>query len=168
MRKMLTLVLMGLMLFGLAGSALAVGDGADNKQARTEKAANQIKVKELLNYDQLLSLREEGQASREQIKAENQQIKELIQAAKTANNKEILPVIKAQRSANQSLRADLKNLRESQKGNWEAMKVARQAQDQAQMQSILDQIIITREAINTKIAAINAAQDQFIQALQGK
>ncbi|PKM78789.1 MAG: hypothetical protein CVU90_00515 [Firmicutes bacterium HGW-Firmicutes-15] len=167
MRKMLTLVLMGLMLFGLAGSALAVEVGADN-QSRIEKAADKVKVKELLNYDQLLSLREEGKANREQIKADNQQIKELIQAAKAAKNEEILPVIKEQRSANQALKADLKTLRESQKGNWEAMKAARQAQDQVQMQSIMDQIISVREAINTNLVEISADKVQFIEVLQGR
>lgn len=166
MRKMLTLLLMGLMLFGVAGSALAVGEGTDNKQARIEKA-NQVKVKELLNYDQLLSLRAEGKANRELIKADNQKVKELIQAAKAAQNKEILPVIKEQRSAGQALKADLKTLWETQKDNWVAMKVSRQAQDQAQMQGIMDQMISTREAINTKLVEMNTAKLEFIKVLQG-
>lgn len=165
MRKMLTVLLVGLMLFGLAASALAMGDGSSNKQARIEQAANKIKVKNLQGYDLLLSLREEGKANRERIKANQQQVKELIQAAREAKNKEILPVIKAQRSANQVLRADLKTLWESQKGNWEAMKADRQAQDQVQMQSIMDQIISTRQLINAKLVEIKTAQELFIQAL---
>lgn len=167
MKKMLSLLLTGIMMFSLIATTLAASETPGGKQANVNRAANQIKVKDLQGYDQLLQLREEGKATREQIKADKQELKGLIKAAKDGQNEAALPIIKEYRADLQGLRAELQSLRATQLGNWETMKVARQAGDQTQMQTIMDQIISTRQALNAQLLEIKTTVDQFNQALQG-
>jgi hypothetical protein len=167
MKKMLILVLTGIMLLGLTATTLAASDPSGGKAAKVDKADSQIKVKDLQGYDQLLQLREEGKATRDEIKADKQQLKDLIKAAKDTKNADALPIIKQYRSELQGLRDELKSLRTTQQGNWEAMKTARQAGDQSQMQAIMDQILNTRQALNAQLVNVKTSVEEFIQALQG-
>lgn len=166
MKKILTLLLAGIMLLSFTAVTLAAGDASGGKQAQENKTS-QIKVKDLQGYDELLQLREEGKATREQIKAGKQDLKDLLKAAKDTQNEAALPIIKEYRANLQGLRTDLQTLRTTQKSNWETMKTARQAGDQTQMESILEGIISTRQALNAKLVEIETSVDQFIQALQG-
>ena len=166
MKKLIILLLTGIMLLGLASTTLAASDAAGGKQVKVDKTESQFKVKELQGYDQLLKLREDGKATMEQIKTDKQPLKDLIKAAKDTKNTAALPIIKQYRSDLQGLRDELKSLRTTQQGNWAAMKTARQAGDQTQMQTIMDQIVSTRQALNTQLLKVKTTADQFIQALQ--
>lgn len=155
MKKILSLALAGLMSVAITGSAFA----ADGTTAK-------IKVKDLSGYQQLLDLRETGKSTRDQIRSEGQDIKGQVQAARQDKNKDALAGVRSLRPALKQLRVELKDLWTTQKGNWQAMKEARQAQDQTRMESILSQILSTRQAINDKLTQIKAVEDQIVQALQ--
>lgn len=156
MKKILGIALAGMMVLGFTGSALA---------AEPTEAAK-IKVKDLPGYQQLVTLRSEGKAIREQIKNERQQIKTLIQQAKQDKNKEVLQNVKALRPDVKQLRDELMQLRETQKANHVTLKEARQANDHARVENILNQIVSTRQEINAKLTQIKSEADQLLLALQ--
>ncbi|MFZ5652348.1 MAG: hypothetical protein ACOY4I_16065 [Bacillota bacterium] len=167
MKRIIVMVLAAIMIFTLAGAAFAEGtDGvAAPLPGNTEKVKHP-RVKDLQGHDQLLQLREEGKAIREEIKADHQQIKSLAQAARQSKNKEDLNAVKPYRETLKQLHSDLKGLRAAQKANWEEMKAARQADDVARMQSVMNKIISTRQSINANLQEIENTLDRIIQALQ--
>lgn len=168
MKKILVLLVAVLMVFGLVGAAFAESGSAGEPQPAAENAAkvHHPKVKDLQGFDQLIQLRAEGKATRDQIKANHDQLKSLVQAARQSKNKQALEALKPFKSTLKQQHADMKALGTTQKGNWEAMKEARQANNEAQMQTILNQIISTRQTINSKLLEIKTTLDQMIQALQ--
>jgi hypothetical protein len=166
MKKVLILLLTGLMLFGVTATTLAAADSGAGTQTQPNNSESRIKVKDLQGYDQLLQMREDAKTTKDQIKADRQNLKDLIKAARDAKNTAALPVIKQYRTELQGLRTDLQSLRTEQKTNWADMKDARQAQDQAQMQTIMDRILSTRQALNDQLLKIKNTADEFIQALQ--
>ena len=102
----------------------------------------------------------------EQIKSERQKIKPMVQEARQAKNKEVLTSVKDLRPEVKQLREELKELRSTQKSNWAAFKEARKAKDQNQVESILNQIVTTRQDINAKLNQIKALEEQLLQTLK--
>lgn len=166
MKKIIVLLLTGLMLFAVTATSLAATDTGAGTQTQQNNSASRVKVKDLQGYDQLLQLREDAKTTKDQIKADRQSLKDLIKAAKDAKNSAALPVIKQYRSQLQGLKTDLQSLRTEQKTNWGDMKDARQAQDQTQMQTIMNRILSTRQALNDQLLKIKNTTDEFVQALQ--
>jgi len=168
MKKFLVLLMATLMVFGLVGAAFAESGSGEGPQpaAGDSVKVHHPKIKDLQGFDQLEQLRAEGKAVRDQIKANHDQLKSLVQAARQSKNKQALEALKPFRNALKQQHADMKALGTTQKGNWEAMKEARQANNEAQMQTILNQIISTRQTINSKLLEIKTTLDQMIQALQ--
>lgn len=164
MKKSLAILMMGILLLGYSGTALAVPSEQTDTRMGQKQAADRIKVKDLQRFDQLRQLREEGKATRQQIKADRVEVQKLIQSARDTH----LPIIQQYRAELQGLRADSKTLAATQKSNWEAMRTALQAQDQGAMASTMNRIVKTRQEINQQLANIETTLAQFIQALQGK
>lgn len=168
MKRFLVLLMAALMVFGMVGSAFATSsaDGVPTPAAEAVVQAHHPKIKDLQGYDQLLQLRAEGKATREQIKGDRDQLKPLVQKARQDHNKAALEALKPNRENLKQLHADLKALWATQKSNWEAMKAARQANDVTQMQAIMNQIIGTRQDINAKLVAVQSTLEQMLQILQ--
>lgn len=158
MKKLLTGILTAVMVVGLAGSVYA----ADSAETKTK-----VRVKDLPGYSELIELRGEAKEFREQIKAERQQIKALKMQARQDKNKQVFTELKSLRPEVKQLHDELKVLRETQKSNWEAMRAAKQAGDQAQMESIMDDILATRGAINAKLEEVKEFGGQIIDILEG-
>lgn len=156
MKKIVSFALTGLMVVGIAGSALA----ADTT------AAAEFKVKDLPAYQELVNLRADGKAIWEQIMSERQEIKPLVQEAWQSKNEAVLTSVKDLRPEAKQLREELQQLRSTQKNNAAALKEAYKAGDQNQAESILNQIVTTRRDINDKLTQIKAAEDQILQTLQ--
>jgi len=173
MKKIITtLLLTGLMSVSLVGGAFAADSTTTPTDTPTTGVVTQvnsvshIKVKDLQGYDQLLQLRADGKAIREQIKSDRSQLKDLILAARQAHNMSALQALKPMRDALKQQSSDLKTLWTTQRGNWQAMKEAHQANNADQMQTVMNQIVSTRQAINAKLGDIKATLDQMIQSLQ--
>lgn len=168
MKRFLVLLMAALMVFGLAGSAFAAGstDGVQTPATEDVVKAHHPKVKDLQGYDQLVQLRADAEATREQIKADHDQLKILVQATRQDHNKAALEALKPYHETLKQLHADVKALHATQKSNWEAMKAAQQAEDEVQMQTIMNQIISTRQDINAKLVTIESTLNEMIQILQ--
>lgn len=159
MKKLMSIAVAGLMVAGLAGSAWAAeGTGASDGKTR---------VGDLPGYQQLLDLREEGKSIREQIRQERGQIKELVKVAREEKDEDTISQLKTYRPTLQQLREERRDLRETQKNNWEEMREARAGGDQTQMESALSQIVAGRQDLNNKLGDIKAVEDQMLQVLQG-
>lgn len=174
-KRSIALLLAALMVFAIAGTALAasvvipdVTAGLQVNEGSENGNISRLKVMNLQGYDQLVQLRQQAVQSREQIKANQKTIKQLAKVASKGKNKnqEQIALLIAYRNNALQIKADLKALWATQKVNWTEMKAARKAKDTALMQSIFDtKILPTRQAINTKLLDFKAAQDQLITTL---
>ncbi|MGE5406031.1 MAG: hypothetical protein ACM3PP_13970 [Candidatus Saccharibacteria bacterium] len=174
-KKLIALMLACLMLLSITGTALAEEPALPDTQAVVNevqandnsegKLIGQYSVKNLTGYAELLKLRAEGKATREQIRANQVKIKDAEKQARLAK-KDIKAIVLAYRTQHKQLSADLKNLWTTQKANWAAMKAARQAKDKAKMQAVMTQILTTRQAINAKLVEIKTAQEKLLLDLQ--
>jgi chromosome segregation ATPase len=169
MKKFLVVMLTVLMVLGLAGSALAdaSADGTQSTVAVATAQTQPPRIRDLQGYDQLLQLRADAKTEREQIKADREQLKGAVQAARQAHDTAAIKALKPYRATLKQIMADLKSQWTTQKGNWAAMKQARQVNDAGQMQTVMSQILNVRQAINADLASIKGALDQMLQTLTG-
>jgi hypothetical protein len=154
------------MLLGLAGSALAdtSTDGTQTLVAATTTQTQLPRIRDLQGYGQLLQMRSEAKAERAQIKAGREQLQAAVKAARQAHERPG-QVLKPYRATLKQIMADLKSQWTAQKNNWAAMKQARQAGDVGQMQTIMNQILNVRTAINADLTSIESTLGQMLQAL---
>jgi chromosome segregation ATPase len=166
MKKFLVVMLTVFMLLGLAGSALAdtSANGTQALVAATNTQTQLPRIRDLQGYDQLLQLRSAAKTERQQIKADRQQLQSTVQAARQAHERPA-QVLKPYRTTLKQIMTDLKSQRATQKNNWADMKQARQAGDVGQMQTVMNQILNVRTAINADLTAIENTLGQMLQAL---
>lgn len=170
MKKLLSMILVLVMLVGGAGSALAAEENTSldvteeilMEEAKDEGKAERPKVKELQGYDELLQLREQAKNLKTEIKDSHQQIKEMRKNIQ----KDGLADLKAKIDSLKQLKQERKTLRATQKNNWQAMKAARQAKDQSQMQNIMNDILTTRQALNETLEQVIDLQEEILASLE--
>lgn len=184
MKKLLTLVLLGAFLFGIAGTALAnkpetkVNSVQDKKAAVTEKKA--ARVEDRAQRAELRQLAKDVKAKHkdtvalmQQIQAKRQQIKEAIGQIKenenTAdeNDQVIAPVAKVTAVSTDvkkvlSVMSGIKGLGVKNKGLWGDFNKAVKDKNYDQAKVILQQISDNIDAKNAQLKTISAMLDTVL------
>lgn len=158
MKKLITMLLVGLMLLGstIAANAEAPGDTTTGNLPNEGQAARigrlaEPKLKEFIDEIHAVNdLRIVRNQLRAQVIEKNDQLIDLVLAAKEAGNKEELKAVKAEREKLESINAEIKTLHEQAEAARKAYREALKAGDSGTAGDELAKLTNAVSAINDK------------------
>lgn len=118
-------------------------------------------------YDEFVSLREAGQELRAGFQANQEDLKQMGKVIKETENLEAAELALSYKEDAKALKEAQKELGQVQKAAWQAMKAAIEAEDAAQMESVMQELISGRQALNANLQSAIALQEELIAALNG-
>lgn len=165
--KRVLMVLMAMLLLLCASTAAWAVDESAAEGGAPRGVENSQVFMNVSGYDEFISLRDEGKALREEFQGNQETLKTMGKAIKDSENLEAAELALSYKDEARTLKETQKELGLAQKANWQAMKAALESGDGTQMESIMQDLISGRQALNDNLQSAIDLQEELIAALNG-